>query len=68
MSIFDLNMSFFNFMKIIFLFMPMLILAIKKFYLKPKGLLSDKQIYAIDSYCGGMVCIFAFYVIFFVAF
>lgn len=67
MSIFDFNGSLFDFMKIIFLFTPMLILVIKKFYLKPKGLLSDKQIYVIDSCCGGMVCFFVYYVLFFVA-
>ncbi|GEM_PF-5449831 len=68
MSIFDLNMSFFDLMKIIFLFIPLLILAIKKFYLKPKGFVSDKQSQTIDSYCMGMVCIFVYYIIFFVAF
>lgn len=68
MSIFDFNGSFFDFMKIIFLFIPALVLVAKKFYLKPKGLLSEKHIHAIDFCCGWMVCIFAFYVLFFVAF
>lgn len=68
MSIFDFNGSFFDFMKIIFLFVPTLVLAIKKFYLKPKGLVTGKQSHSIDSYCMGMVCVFLYYAIFFVAF
>lgn len=68
MSLFDFNSSFFDFMKIIFLFIPMLVLVIKKVYLKPKGLVGDKQSRTIDSYCMGMVCVFLYYVIFFVAF